>query len=34
VAEKREAYEAEEDAEQDYESFMCGGEATDGYMAC
>jgi phage terminase large subunit len=34
VAEKREAYEAEEDAEQDYESFMCGGEATEGYMAC
>lgn len=34
IAEKRAAYETEEDAEQDYESFMCGGEATDGYMAC
>lgn len=33
-AEKAAALEAEEDSGQDYEGYMCGGEASENYMAC
>jgi phage terminase large subunit len=34
LAEKRRVWEEDADAGEDYAGFMCGGEATDGYMAC